>query len=282
MKKYSDYAHSSVSMSKDNLFKATLEQLFIDNNINHVIESGTYLGLGSTTLLANAIIKSNKAYPNFITIEADKEIYDRAAVNLEKYKFITPKWGLSVAAAEAKKFIQTDEAILNHEKYPEIFIDYIDNPIQRYTEEMDGQLSKTIYGAPLKITLSRVRKVLKINNWKNFGVRLKEYYFPKLKSLLTKTSKASFEENIFERTIDENIRNTNPLFLLDSAGGIGYFEFQTVNRLMGGNPFFIILDDIHHLKHFRSYRDICKENSGFTIIEKSLENGWAVARYGKY
>lgn len=283
MKKYSDYVHSSISMSKDSLFIATLEKLFADNEITNVIESGTYLGLGSTTLLAEAIIKSKKPYPNFITIEVDKWIYSRAVRNLEKYKFITPKWGLSVSAEEAEKFIQTDEAILNHEAYPEIFIDHTDNPIQAYVEEIKGHLSPSL--------LKRIKRRLispKEIFTKEFLGRiipiLKEDVFGRIISRfqekVTRRFNATFEENILAHII-KDISHTYPLFLLDSAAGIGYFEFQTVNKLMGGKPYFLILDDIHHLKHFRSYRDISKETGSYTILQKSLEHGWLVAKYEK-
>lgn len=252
MKKYSDYAHSSISMSKDSLFKETLNKLFTEYKIDTIVECGTYLGLGSTSLLAEAILKNATHYPDFITIEVDKKIYNEAVKNLKKYPFITPKWGLSVNAAEAKKFIQTDDAILHHENYPDVFIDYTDNPAEKYIEEIDGNLSK------------------------NFNK--KESVFEKLTRLLTLKSKVLFEENILE-TISQSLNGKTPLFLLDSAGGIGYFEFLTVARLMKNKPHFIILDDIHHLKHFRSFRDLSNDTDNYTIINKSLENGWVVAKY---
>jgi hypothetical protein len=49
-----------------------------------------------------------------------------------------------------------------------------------------------------------------------------------------------------------DIWNKRPLFILDSAGGMGFFEFQTVVKLMGDSRYHIFMDDINHLKHFRS------------------------------
>jgi hypothetical protein len=251
MKRYADYARASISMSQDSMFKATLEWLFAENDIDLVVECGTYLGVGSTASMAQAIINSGKPHPEFITIEADELIYNEAVENLKKFPFVTPVWGLSVDCVAAREFILQDDAIRHHEQYPEVFIDYIDNPVETYIEEIEGQLSKTLQkGASYDVESKRILE----------GRR--------------------FRDNVLGSLVDK-LENATPLFLLDSAGGIGYFEFQTVGRMMNGRPHFVILDDIHHLKHFRSYRDISDENGGYTIINESLENGWAIAKYGE-
>jgi len=238
-------------MSADELFLAALDTLFLTNEIGAIVESGTYVGSGSSTMLAKSIIKSGKTIPAFITIEVDKSFYKKAVRNLAKYKFITPIWGLSISTAEAKAFIENDEAILHHEKYPDIFIDTLDEPASFYLNEVNGQLSRV-------------------------GERS---FFRKIKNLISPSNKTSFEENVFERIIPP-IKNVVPLFLLDSAGGLGYLEFQKVKTMMDGNTHFLILDDIHHLKHFRSYRDV-SEDSNYQIIAKNLENGWLIAKYEK-
>jgi hypothetical protein len=251
MKKYSDYEYASISMSTDKLFLTALDTLFATNKINAIVESGTYVGLGSTTMLAKAILKSGKPLPNFITIEVDELSYRKALKNLAKYSFITPTWGLSVSVADAKEFIKNDDAILNHEKYPDIFIDTIDNPASFYLNEVNGQLSR----------INQISFFQKIKNWRS------------------PSNKTAFEENILQRVVPA-IKNANPLFLLDSAGGLGYLEFQTVKKLIGENTHFLILDDIHHLKHFRSFRDV-SEDSNYKIIAKNIENGWLIAKYEK-
>ena len=69
-----------------------------------------------------------------------------------------------------------------------------------------------------------------------------------------------------------------PLIVLDSAGGIGYLEFQTVLKVMGNSEYFILLDDIHHLKHFRSARDI-KTDKSFEILGLEQHHGWMLAHH---
>jgi hypothetical protein len=252
MKKYSDYKFASVSMSTDQLFKDTVAKLFVENDIKNIVESGTFMGLGSTTLLANAIIASNKALPNFRTLEVDEKLFNNARKNLSKFPFVTCKWGISVTAEDAIAFIKKDDAINQHEKYPDVFIDDTENPVAFYVNEVNGQLSK---------------------------LHMKESFFTKLADKLFSKPKAIFEEGIFDAVIP-SIKKSTPLFLLDSAGGLGYLEFQKVHTLMDGYPYFLILDDIHHLKHFRSLRDI-QANTNFTIIEKNLEHGWVIAKFEK-
>jgi hypothetical protein len=68
-----------------------------------------------------------------------------------------------------------------------------------------------------------------------------------------------------------------PLILLDSAGGIGLLEFKIVTETMGSDPYYLLLDDINHLKHFRSFKEI-KENPSFTILAENVESGWVFAK----
>jgi hypothetical protein len=249
MKPYSQYAHASISMSKDDMFQSTLNWLFEKNPVDLVVECGTYVGLGSTTSLAQAIINSKKPAPLFITMEADEIIYNEASLNLRRFPFIIPVWGLSVASEAAKDFLRNDEALLHPERYPDVFTDHMVDPVGNYINEIEGQLSKTLQvSTDYKLDVKRLLE----------GRR--------------------FQENVLGLIFD-NINFTLPVFLLDSAGGIGYFEFQTVQRLMNGRPHFLILDDIHHVKHFRSYRDIADPKNGYIIINESMPNGWVIACY---
>lgn len=248
MKDYAQYIKSSISMSKDQDFINTLEEIIKNNKIRYIVESGTYIGTGSTKTIADILLKNESTINKFYTIEVDDSFFQKAKKNLKKYSFVEPIWGLSVDPDEAIRFIRTDDAIINHEKHPDIFIDTLNNPIDFYTNEIKGQLSKT-------------------NKKGNFLNRL----------FSNNTLQKGFRTNIFKDLLPA-IKNTNPIILLDSAGGIGMLEFNTVLDLMRNNSFIIILDDIHHLKHFRSLAYI--ENSpNFTIINMSIQDGWAIASY---
>jgi len=82
-------------------------------------------------------------------------------------------------------------------------------------------------------------------------------------------------ENMIKKYLSD-MKNNNPLILLDSSGGVGYLEFKTTLDALNGKPFIIILDDIHHVKHHRSYQDI-KNSSEFTIIGENYNGGWLFA-----
>ena len=145
-----------------------------------------------------------------------------------------------------------DDAILNHQKYPNIFIDDNEDPIRFYLNEIEGKLSQFAH---------------------------KKTLLTRLKKLIRPVEKNNFEDNLFD-TLIPKIQQETPLFLLDSAGGLGYLEFKKVKSLMNGYSHFLILDDIHHLKHFRSYEDICADDS-YTILAKNLKLGWVIAKFSK-
>ena len=236
-------------MSADAAFKAALERLFENEEIGAVFESGTFDGSGSTTTLAEAVKGSGKKLNGFFTAEADYKLYKKAKRNLAPYPFVTPLWGLTVRFDEAKQFVEEDEAIKKHEYYPEIFIDDVDDPQGFYLNELRGQLSKH---------------------------HIRQSVLQKLRALFEKRNDV-FEEDLFRKYLPAQAAQ-QPLILLDSAGGIGFLEFNLVKELMKNATYFLILDDIHHLKHFRSYRAI-KENPRFAVIEENQMHGWVIAKY---
>lgn len=73
-------------------------------------------------------------------------------------------------------------------------------------------------------------------------------------------------------------RRSQPLICLDSAGGLGWLEFQLVLKEMGTQPFLLFLDDINHVKHYRSGRRVMAAMD-FSLIDCDPEEGWMVARH---
>jgi len=250
MRKYSEYPYASISMSKERKFIDSLTSLFKNNKLTHVFESGTFTGMGSTTTLAETIISTQTKIERFITLEADPTFYKEAKRNLSKYSFVTPVNGLSVHRKEAMDFVKNDEAVIHHERYPDVFIDDVEDPVKFYYDEISGNLSSKT------------------------GRGLLKSLYSKLASTGTK-----FVDGAFEQFLPE-FKGKDPLILLDSAGGIGYLEYQKVMQILSGDDFFLILDDIHHLKHFRSRQDI-EKNPRFSILDINIEHGWLIARYKK-
>lgn len=249
MKLYSEYPFASISMSKDNKFKQVIAQILQGGNVKSILESGTFNGLGSTTMLCELITENNITLNHFYTIEVEEAIYKQAVLNLKKFPFVKPLWGMSLSKENCLNFIEHDEAINNHAKYSEIFIDSITNPKEFYKNEIEGNLTNN----------SAREKSLK----------------EKLIAFLR--GEKSFTQDCLKKYIPL-IKNDNPIILLDSAGGVGLLEFNTVCELMDGKSYYLILDDVHHLKHFRSLEHV-RNNPSFKIISENLEQGWVVAKY---
>lgn len=243
MKSYRDYPRQSVSMSTDERFRQTLETLFRENQIRYIIETGTWLGTGSTRTIARAV-PSHRPPKAYYTIEANLTFHTIARFNLLPWSFVKPLWGNTIPKEDALRFIRQDDALLHHEQYPEVFIDTTDNPVQFYTDEIEGKLGNNL--------------VIKAVDW--FG-----------KTFLKRA------ENLLYKLLIQH-RDDRPLILLDSAGGIGWLEYKTVVNTMGNRPYWLILDDIHHLKHFRSLMDVQK-NPNFKLIDLSLADGWMIAQH---
>jgi len=148
MKLYSTYEKASTSMVEDLSFVECLLQL----PHTHILETGTFRGEGSTQMLA--YLKPQV----LITIERDKENHRIASENLVKFPFIQCLHGLSVNKKEAVDFIKQDEAISNHEAYPDVWIDDIKDPVKFYTKEMNGTLFSK--GAKEKVEEDWIRRLL--------------------------------------------------------------------------------------------------------------------------
>lgn len=195
------------------LIDALVRVLATSPRPGNIVEIGTYKGTGSTMVLVRAIEKMLtttrvKKPPKIQTIEVDYGNYTEARNNLWSFSYIEVIHGLSLNLEEARDFIQSDEAIREHEKYPEFIIDNLDDPVGFYIKEIEGKLFNR-----------------------------------------EETPKA--EENVLSRLISE-VCKKRPLFVLDGAGGCGWLEFQRVVELMGTSRYFVFLDDISHLKNFRS------------------------------
>jgi predicted O-methyltransferase YrrM len=67
-----------------------------------------------------------------------------------------------------------------------------------------------------------------------------------------------------------------PLICLDSAGSVGLLEFNTVLALQQP-PFLLLLDDVNHVKHYRSRQYIEAHPAEWKIHGCNMQDGWMVA-----
>jgi hypothetical protein len=82
-------------------------------------------------------------------------------------------------------------------------------------------------------------------------------------------------DNLF-RDLIPKIKKKNPLFALTSP--MGFIEFQEMVKQMGKRSYYVILKDIHNIKHFRSYACIKYYNSTWDVIAES-EGEWIIAKH---
>jgi hypothetical protein len=247
MRLYSSAPKANISMTEDEQLSRLLGEVSRRAPITHVLETGTHVGLGSTRFIAEIVGAQATAPQHFVTIEANYHSWRRATKNLKKFPFVTPLWGLSTSRQEALHFIRNDPALQNHNEYADIFIDDVQDPLSFYSSEIAGEL-----GGNARNPLEAVRK---------FVDRRRVYA----------------GEDLLAKWLDA-FRPYRPLILLDSAGGVGFLEFKTVLRHMAEHPYLLLLDDVHHLKHFRSY-DHVHGDPQFEIVGENRAAGWLFAKY---
>ncbi len=232
-------------MEGDSRLFDALTECIAKEDVCFAIETGTYLGLGSTQLVANAFLQS-KPPQMFVTIEANWSSWKKAKRNLLKYGFVTVLWGKSVAEHEAVQFIKNDPCLQRHETYPDIWIDDICNPREFYIKEIQGRL-----GEKSSMVDQLLRKCAE------------PFYYS--------------GEDLLKKYLIQ-FRLLKPLVVLDSAGGTGYLEFTILRTIMENDAYLVLLDDVHHLKHFRSVKEI-ESNNNFKILASNTDNGWLLAKH---
>jgi len=245
MKLYFENPAASTRMIEDKALGDLLAGLASDDQVQGVIETGTFDGLGSTALLASSF-KSKK--PRFFyTCEVDFLNYLKARKNLIQYPFVKCLWGLSVRLNEASQFLQNDQMLKHHEDYPELYIDHVQNPVAFYEKECRGEIFSRRKGFRQNIHYS----VMKMLHHRG--------------------------EDLLRRLLSKHAAQ-KPLILLDSAGGVGYLEFKVVDAIMQNQPYWLLLDDIHHIKHARTFEQV-KADERFNLVGFDLNKGWALAQH---
>jgi hypothetical protein len=184
----------------DNIFKQTVEFLIKKLNPEEIIETGTYNGLGSTSIFAQTGLPVK-------TVESCKTHYNLAIDNLQKYPNVSCFWGSSLNIDEMISFIRQDDIYRS---------DLVLQKVIQYDGDSD----------PSKSSLFYEREVL------GFG-------------------ETPIDQDLLMKFIDNDKKQ---IVFLDSAGGVGYLEFQKVltldkHKLLNK---ILLLDDVLHVKHYRS------------------------------
>ena len=248
MKDYIYQPNVSIRMLTSPALKSLITEAAREEGIEGVIETGTYDGAGSTRMLAEAFEEAGN--PKFFyTIEINLSRYRTACQNLSPHPFVECLWGRSVKLDEAIQFVRNDPVLQHHEDYPDIFLDGSEDPVSFYIRECRGgaKWDKRIFRQYLNPFYHLMR--------------------------LTRFRGDDLLRKLIHRHIDDKM-----LVVLDSAGGIGLLEFEIVTAALKNRTYWLLLDDVHHLKHFRSLERIRKDPS-FELLGSDISSGWALAKH---
>jgi hypothetical protein len=243
-----------MSFSNDPQFIDVLHRYVTPHEIDTIIETGTYLGLGSTRMLAEFFCHT-RSPKCFLTFEVNWVHFQHAKINLRPFGFVDCRWGASLPRSTALEFIRNDEAIRDHSAYPDIWIDNVDDPVAFYSHEIMGSMPGQRSALP----------------GYRFAKRLADFYSIGSNSFLWDGEQLLPQACTLHKW-------HKPLIVLDSAGGVGYLEFLTVLELMQNAEYLLLLDDVHHLKHFRSLQRI-QRNPLFKVLALNQRHGWVLAHH---
>ena len=249
MKDYIHQPNTSIRMLTSPALKSLIAEAVKEEGIEGVIETGTYDGAGSTRMLAEAFHEAGVLPKFFHTIEINLSRYRKARQNLSHFPFVECLWGRSVPADEAIQFVKNDSVLKHHEDYPDIFLDGSEDPVSFYIRECQGGV-----------------------NWRKrlFRQHLNPFYHA---MRLTKFKGDDLLRKLIRIHMDDKT-----LVVLDSAGGIGLLEFEIVTAALAKRTYWLLLDDVHHLKHFRSLERIQKDPS-FKLLGSDVSAGWALTKH---
>ena len=205
-------------MTSSGAFNIALETIVANNKLTKVIETGTYLGQGTTAAIIRGLQAHGEPF-KFFSIEVNPSNYSKAVMNVGKIEGVYLLNALSISKSDLPKAVEFTD-------YPEwVVVDYQEKQREKaYITEV------------------------------SYNVRDNQLY-ECLK--------------VFEGKPE--------LVVLDSAGHIGLQEFEELMKWVQGD-FFLALDDINHVKHYKTVEKI-KQDERFKIIwETSDKFGSLIAK----
>lgn len=173
-----------------------LSDFIAEKEITSVLESGTYLGTGSTMAIIDGLTRHGKEF-EFHSIEVNPGHYCQAEKNVPKLRGVNLHLGVSVPKSklptEVKFGRMPEDIIVDHK--PE-------HREALYLKEVDYDVEEDLIGTLLK-------------------------------------------------------KFTPELVFLDSAGHMGWVEYQHLLSKYKGE-YYLVLDDVEHVKHYKSAKDARK------------------------
>lgn len=214
-------------------FENGLRNLVLSIKPRSIIETGTYIGTGTTRIIAAALRDAGLFGTTFYSIECNPFHHKQALSNLSKeglLPFVNLLIGLSVPRAILPTVEKIyDETVRNIEAAADddIFVDHQEqNRVALYHRETD---------------------------------------FPDIPEDLL-------------GTYLEKLAGRPEIVILDSGGHMGNVEFNyVIERLQG--ECYVVLDDIHHVKHNKSFKQIQNDPRFELLISSKEKFGFCIAKF---
>ena len=227
-----DYADKVDLTQIDNQseFASAIRQLFAEHRPTKLVETGTYLGEGTTRVIADALRQLGIAKAQFHSIEINPSHLAQARGNLYRNGLasqVNLHHGVSVPRGLLPSLSEIERSTVREIEENDLFVDHREHErATLYFKETD------FHGIP-DDQLGRVLR--------GFGGR--------------------------------------PDFvLLDSGGHMGNVEFNYLLSQLEG-PCWIALDDVHHIKHRRSLRQMQADPRFEIRVESNEKFGFCIARF---
>lgn len=227
-----DYADKVDLTQIDNQseFASAIRQLFAEHRPTKLVETGTYLGEGTTRVIADALRQLGISEAQFHSIEINPGHLAQARGNLSREglaSLVNLHHGVSVPRGLLPSLSEIERSTVREIEENDLFVDHREHErATLYFKETD------FYGVP-DDQLGRVLR--------GFGGR--------------------------------------PDFvLLDSGGHMGNVEFNYLLSQLEG-PCWIALDDVHHIKHRRSLRQMQADPRFEIRVESNEKFGFCIARF---
>ncbi len=220
--------HDLTRIDAGSHFARCIRDVFARFRPKRIVETGTYLGTGTTMIIASAIRDLAIEDATFYSIEVNPAHAGKATDNLSRAGlWVDILNGLSVPRQLLPTMTQIEQVYVRSVVADGIVVDH-----------EEAERARLYHG---------------------------ETDFPDVPEDLLGQVLAEFEHR--------------PDFaLLDSGGHVGNIEFRyLIDRLQA--PCIIALDDIHHVKHYRSFQDL-RADDRFDLIAASEEKfGFCIARF---
>ena len=218
------------SIDSDSDFSKSILAVIEEHRPTKLIETGTYLGTGTTALIASAIKNLEIENAKFYSIEVSPSNCAEASLNIFNR-------GLSDYVEILNGLSISRDQLLNRGMISKLFIEK-DWPDHVYIDHL-------------------------VKN------RVENYY--------SETNFPKVEDNLLVKCI-ELFENRPDFVLLDSGGHVGSEEFDIFIHNVKG-PCILVLDDIHHVKHYNSMKRII-EDPRFRLIKMAREKfGFCITKF---